>query len=69
MKLSVEFAKPADDEQSHSSPGDLSPGDEDEKVIVIFEMPPSVYRGVKADFDGLISAHGLTCRVRFEDRP
>lgn len=40
-------------------------GDED-KVVVILEMPPETYQLVRPRLDRLISTHDLTCHVRMD---
>ena len=49
---------------------DLRDGDENEddenKVVIILEMPPETYQLVRSRLDRLISAHDLTCHVRMD---
>ncbi len=44
---------------------DEDDGDED-KVVVILEMPPETYQLVRSRLDRLISTHELTCHVRMD---
>ena len=44
---------------------DEDEGDED-KVVIILEMPPETYQLVRSRLDRLISTHDLTCHVRMD---
>lgn len=42
------------------------PDETDSLVVLVFEIPPDVYKRVRSDFDELISRHCLSCHVRRE---